>query len=241
MFKQPSVRLDFKFRPKACGTGGICGTPAINHDSNRNKHKQEFFLVFWGSHVSPVTTGDTTTKAVTKIWGGRQIFGYLISSSPFFFLGFQSRESIWFFIFFFRNKCQETAVPLLFAFSFDSEVTRKWQHWRQAGMFPVGCQGWEGPRASLELSVEQHLSLQGWREQSRQGETLSQECTTLSPFPSFFSKIKPTDTHKKWKSVMGGLTFISLVFFFPMEPDNSQDHLLLLLNVSQVGTTFFFP
>lgn len=46
MFKQPSVKLDFKFRPKAPGTGGICGTPAINHDSNRNKDKLDFFFFF---------------------------------------------------------------------------------------------------------------------------------------------------------------------------------------------------
>lgn len=34
----------------------------------------------------------------------------------------------------------------------------------------------------------------------------------VSVFPSFFSKIMPTDTHKKCKPIIGGLSFVPLFF-----------------------------
>lgn len=83
--------------------------------------------------MSPVTTGyHQSSNKNLKMSANFQLPHFLFS----FFVSKHGKASAYFW-----NKYQETALSLLFVFSFYSEITMKEHDWSQAGVFPVGCKG----------------------------------------------------------------------------------------------------
>lgn len=81
--------------------------------------------------MSPVTTGDTATKAIAK--NLQRSANFQLPHILFFFFPLVSNHGRASGFFWRGNKYQETALPLLFAFSFHSEVTARW----------LGCFQWD--------------------------------------------------------------------------------------------------
>lgn len=176
-------------------------------ETKTNWNNLYFFLVFWGSHVSPVTTGDTTTKVVTKIWRGQQSLSYLISSSPFFFWFPIMGEHLQIFFFFFLEQISVNCSASTLCFQI-----LLWGYKEVAGLEPgrdvsSGMPGLGDPRAPIWVSRD------GGGKARKEGSCLSNVLHSAHS-QVCSQKIKLIYTHKTCKSIMEATSFLSF-FSFP--------------------------